>query len=194
MSTDQTLMQALGFTAQDLEANRRGILTEAQRARFAAILTKDTSFMLQIAALVMIAVVIGAVAFVIINPDIRDYFSSGSNALILIVPGGALLYYVLMIAAQARRSNRQKATTTGVVSVTGKVTVAPVSQQFGHNLPGAVAVQIAGGLPRSYLIQVGKEKLYVDQPTAEAFQNGGVYRIFYLKPVQIIVSAEIAHM
>ena len=68
MSTDQTLMQALGFTAQDLEANRRGILTEAQRARFAAILTKDTSFMLRIAALVMIAVVIAGVAFANLTP------------------------------------------------------------------------------------------------------------------------------
>jgi archaellum component FlaG (FlaF/FlaG flagellin family) len=175
-----SLMQALNFTAQDLEANRNGTVTEAQRAR----LGKQAGYT-RIATLVSFVIVIlvfagiGAYLFVFSNngQSLLKAFSKDSSVLAIVA--GVMGAFILVIFLSFLRTLRRTSDVArGKVSMTeGPAKLKTVDS--GYNLT-------------SYQIKVGKVNFYVQEAVFQCFIEGAPYRIYYIKnpPINTMLSAE----
>ncbi len=188
------LMQALDFTPEDLAANRQGTLTDAQRERLKLLMAQGARTALVVAAVVILIVVAVCVYILLgsagIVPLPEEVF--GSNALLIVgVMALVMVFYVGMLLISMSRTRRMGSGNTKITALTGKVKVS--TQGMGY-APTAYAVARTAGAPTvSYVIHVGREKVYItDQAVAGAFQSGATYRVYVVgkKPGYILISAE----
>jgi len=130
----QSLMQTIPFTPQDLEANRNGTITDAQRARLgkqAGFTRFATLFMFVIFILVFAA--IGAYLFVFSNngQSLLRMFSQDSSTLAIVA--GVLAAVILVIFFSFLRTlRRTNDVARGKVSVTeGPLKLKSVNSGYG---------------------------------------------------------------
>lgn len=176
----EELMRAVPFTAQDLEANRTGRTSEAQRAR----LGKQSGYT-RIVTLVTFVIVIlvfagiGAYLFVFSNngQSLLKMFAQAPNTLPIVA--GAMAAVILVIFLSFLRTLRQTTDVSrGKVRVTeGTATLKTVNS--GYNLT-------------SYQVKVGKINFYVQESVFQCFIEGAPYRIYYIKnpPINTMLSVE----
>jgi hypothetical protein len=195
MNTVNThLMQALNFTADDLAANRKGTLTPAQQEDLKSLVAAGTRIMLVVAAIVIL-IVVGVCVWVVLGSQgivpAPEMFNGETAPLIITVMGIVLVFYAIMIIVGASRSRAMGSGKAKVKGLTGKIKI-KTNRMHGHSAASAVA-GMAGASTVSYIVRVGKEKIYsTDDRVTEAFQEGIVYRVYVVgrKPGYIIVSAE----
>jgi hypothetical protein len=186
------LMTSLGITPADLEANRQGRLSETQKARLREKLDAGTRSGLIMGGIVLLIFIVGAVYMIFFNPETKASFRQllGDNPLMLIIPIAlVIIFYGLTFAFAIAKANRMKSGDVPVKSVEGKVKLS-VTQMVG--IGAAALASAAGASTRAYIVRVGRMKIYTDEATFTAFENGRAYRIFYVpnKPAHFIVAAE----
>jgi hypothetical protein len=96
-----------------------------------------------------------------------------------------------MILVGLSRSRNMGSSRTKVRALTGKIKIKG-QRLHGYSAAGLVA-NAAGASTTSYIVHVGREKIYTsDDRVTEAFQDGITYRVYVIgrKPAYIIVSAE----
>jgi hypothetical protein len=189
---NQYIMQTIGFTPQDLEANRQGYLSETQKQRFAAYLGQGQRTTLIIAAIVIVITIFVVGGQFLVNGSaaqgLKEVFAK--TPYILLIPIGAIVLWFGMIAYSMMKTNRMKDGNVKVSNVTGKVKLTEIRAYGSVGL----IMQATSGTHKSYEIKVGRQKIMADEVTIRAFQQGGVYRIYFLKfnPVGLLISAEVA--
>ena len=188
------LMRALNFTPEDLAANRQGKLTPAQRERLKISVAQGMRIGYGVAAIVIV-IVVAVCVFVVLGsqgvvPMPASFEGLGENApLIVGVMGVILVFYVIMLLVSTARSRGMTSGSAKVRALTGKVKTSTLSLR-GRN----AAIASAGGASAvSYVIQIGREKVYTTDETAyRAFEDGLTYRVYVVgsKPGYMMVSAE----
>ncbi|MBI1258558.1 MAG: hypothetical protein GC204_13905, partial [Chloroflexi bacterium] len=166
----------------------------AQQEDLHSLVAGGTRVMLVIAALVIL-IVIGVCVWVVLGSQgivpAPEMFNGENAPLILGVMGIVLIFYVIMIGVSAARTRSMGSSNAKVKALTGKIKI-KAQHMTGYSAAGAVA-SMAGAATTSYIVRVGKEKIYsTDDRVTEAFQEGILYRVYVVgrKPGYIIVSAE----
>jgi hypothetical protein len=165
---EHMLMQAIGFSEEDLEANREGHITKRQRVRLNA---KRTSWGLRSALAVGIMLFLCASAIIDGN-RIGDTVESrvAIIALICIIGGTAIIY--TRLRGGYFNSDLRK----GDVHIIEDRVVLDVSSQ--------------GNRGDSYSVRIDETTFAVNKPIFLAFKNGDPYRIYYAPHSKTILSAE----
>ncbi|HLY28349.1 MAG TPA: hypothetical protein VKQ72_18520 [Aggregatilineales bacterium] len=181
----QGLMQAVPFTAEELNMNRSGTVSEAQRAR----LGKQAGGT-QAAALVMfvvfILIIAGIFAYLFVFTHTGDsllkMFTQDPSTLPIV--GGVLGVVALIIFGSFLRTLlRTSDLRSGKISVAeGKARVKTTRMTVGY-----VATVATG-----YELIVGRVKFYVARGVLDNIIEGAKYRIYYVKnyPMHAVLSLE----
>lgn len=186
----QQVVQALALTPDDVAANRAGRLSAAQQAEFQHLMQSGNKAMLIVVPLVLIITVVGfglQLSELSEGRSLMDYLSD--NPVIIIGLGGTLLLYLAMVAFALLRNKTRDITTLAVKSIDGKVKITKSS--VGGMIGGAM--KMGGATTTSYMLQVGRKRIYGTNPGIEAaFVNGGLYRVYFVKMSNVgwFVSAE----
>lgn len=189
--TDRYLMQALNFTTADLAANRGGTLTDAQKERLRERIGKGQTQIIVIVMLVLL-IFFGVMGFMFFNDEssgLRKTFEENPTIVIAGL-GGSILLYLVMVVFALLRGQRAKSGNFKVDSIEGQLKLS--SSEMDYGTARAVS-SVAGAQTRICIIQIGRQKIYVDESTFDAFVNGQRYRLYYVgwKPAYMIVSAEV---
>ena len=164
---NQDLRAALGFSASDLEANRRGALNHSQKERMKHIRRRNTL----IATALFIALALGA--------TILFYLGQLNRSLILYGAGAILTLVNAFTLSRAGRSYMR----IGGDLQTGQVEV----------LTGEVErVLRRGNATDSYMLRIDGVELSVTKDVFSGFQHMAPYRIYRAGVSRILLSAESA--
>lgn len=163
---EDRLMEALAFDEGDVEANRAGYFSEAQKAR----LNRDRrsqalgEMFLLVLSLVGIVLVLGAVNLAYLTPPILA---------VLVGIGAFFLGLAALIWARSSRT-RADLRENRVAEAEGRVDLVVNSGQYAAN----------------YFLRVGDIRFTVKQNAFLAFKNGDPYRIYYTPRSKRILSVE----
>lgn len=161
----KTLSNTLGFTADDLAANRTGHLSVSQ---IAALRADARPFWRMLAIVGVFAVLFGGVLLMVDSPQAPLLL-----LLALMVPGGfALLFAIRLAGIYASIADGS------VVAVEG-----PAHPYAKRNLN-------RGGV--AYYVRIGAEEFFIPYRLQQAFVPGETYHIFYTPKGRLIVSGESA--
>lgn len=187
----QQVVQALQLTEVDVAANRAGHLSPNQIAEFQGFVSKgQKTTLLFVPLMIVVVVVIAGLQMSNLTSDgqsIGDYLSD--NPAILIGLGGTLVLYLVMAAFALLRASTLDVSRLPVKSIDGKV---KLTKTTIRGMQGAM-VKAAGASRTSYIISVGRKRVYSVNPAVEgALVKGALYRIYYVKMSNIMyfVSAE----
>ncbi len=159
------LSVALGFTAADLEANRQGRLSQSQLERMKATRRRNTL----IAALVFIALVLGATILV--------YLGQLNRNLILFGAGASLTVINAIMLGRAGRAYMRIG--------------ADLRQDQVETLTGEVErVLRRGRASDRYLLRINDAELAVSKEVFIGFQHLTPYRIYRAGISRVLLSAE----
>jgi hypothetical protein len=162
-SPDVRLMNAIGFTDEDLEANRLGVVTEAQRKQI-----QSSSGCLE-AGLCLLAI-----AFVIYGVfELKDAALIGVMVVFAIMSVGSALW----IHYQTQKVLRDNT----VASVTGRLTRSTYQVHTGRTYATKYQVTVQG------------KKFHVEKRAYEAFTNGRPYTLYYMPQTQQLLSVKYAY-
>ncbi|HKP51105.1 MAG TPA: hypothetical protein VJ183_00490 [Chloroflexia bacterium] len=173
------LQHALGFTSDDLEANRNGYLTDRQqemlaerrRLRGCSTLAAVVTFMVSAALLVLAPLFFGGTTVQNADTTFREVLPYTLMAAGILL-GTALIFTV---TGYVRSSDL----TAGKISVIeGKAKLS--TRYFSKiRMPG-------------YYVTVGGVRFQVQKGEIEAFIDGDSYRVYYVKnpPIEMVLSAE----
>ena len=188
------LMRTLDFTPDELAANRKGSLTPTQQDDLKTLVASGTRIGLTVAAIVIL-IMIGVCIWAVLGSrgivPAPDFFTGETTPLIVGVMAVVLVFYVIMILVSTSQARRMGSGKASVRPITGKIKIRTL-HMYGHSAASAVA-GIAGASTTSYIVHVGKEKIYsTDDRVVDAFQDGITYRVYVVgrKQGSIIVSAE----
>lgn len=174
----QLLMDTLNFTAEDLEANRRGMLSDRQRWRLQRYQARNLILSLIYASLPVLVDIGGILLLLATN----DQYSEPSHTtwkvivILIIVLAFAVSPFIIAVILPSMRYALYALTEDTVVSVDGFVGVEPmdwlsyrvsVQDNFGHTV-----------------------ELVLKQPTGTAFKKGRHYRVYYTQNLKRVLSAE----
>ncbi len=186
------LMQALGFTADDLLLNRAGQLSPAQAERVSVRLRAGSSSLWKI---ILFVIVVTALGFGVLFLSGAIRMDTADAPIIILAIGVSLLVWALMMAFGVIRSRRTaNQTTWPVQSVTGRAQ----SSVFETTIPsaGALATEAAlavggEGVDRGILI-IGRVYLSLPENIIGAFVKDQPYTVYYVgsKRGGLPVSAE----
>lgn len=175
---NQTLEQAFDFSAEELELNRSGRLSEKQRQRVKDILVVRK--MGQRFALIGLGLpIVGMIGYLIYlaeqsqNAAARPYLLSVAGFLALM----AVVFAIRGISA------RRTLTRGAIKSAEGKVKL--WSKEIGRS---------GTALGTAYYLKVGRKKFQLESPTQfNGLKQKGSYRFFYVPngPVPIILSVDL---
>jgi hypothetical protein len=169
-----TLGAALDFTADDLSANRAGVLSARQRDRMTKNRQQGRTVSLVMGGLMLaIIVVLAAVELPNLNKQ------SGDSVPIVPIAGGVLVLIVLILTLQFARNRRALNRFVGAVHhVDGVVATR------AHRIRGNVVDTSAGGFGYGggmrYEVKFGRTVFFVpSQAVLAAFEDGRTYRGYY---------------
>lgn len=187
----QQVVQALQLTEVDVAANRAGHLSPNQIAEFQGLVRKGQKATLILVPMVLlVAVVIGGLQLSRLTSDgqsIGDFVSE--NPIIMVGLGGTLVLYLMMIGVAMLRASTLDVSQLRVKSIDGKV---KLTKTTIGGVQGAM-VKAAGATHTSYIISVGRKRVFSVNPAVEGdLVKGALYRIYYIKMsnVMYFVSAE----
>lgn len=167
-SQRQELTAALGFTADDLAANREGRLSETQRDR------------LQRAYRRLFWIGIGGIIVIGLGAAVLIFIAQQNNSSILFLIGVVLTIVnaaiVGLLVQNRLRSQSDRSQ--------------PVRVQEGiiHR-----TLRISGRTP-TYILRIGGEQVIVNKPAFNAFIEGAVYRLYRTAGSKALLSAELVGM
>ena len=162
------LPSALGFTASDLEANRRGALNHAQKERMKRIRRRNTL----IAAAMFVALALGA--------TVLFYLGQLNRSLILFGAGAILTMVNAFTVVRAGRAYVR----IGYDLRAGKVEI----------LTGEVErVLRRGRAIDSYMLRINGVELIVSKDVFVGFRHMAPYRLYRAGVSRILLSAESAN-
>jgi hypothetical protein len=193
--SNEYLMHALAFTPEDLAANRGGVMTLAQQERFRERMSKSRS---QAAVVVLLVLLItgGFFAYMIFGnaeegSGLRQALDQNPTIIVLGL-GGSLLLYLVVIAYAFWRMRRMQSGNLRVSSIEGKVKLRS-SEMAYYSVGGAISTA-AGAQTRVCEIQIGRTRMYTDEQSFDALEDGGTYRLYFVgnKRAPVIISAELA--
>jgi hypothetical protein len=186
------LMQALGFTPQELMMNRGGIISQEQKARLQAKLGQQRQVGMKIVAIVIVITLVVGAGLLVFNPEITRNLKAAfdTNPLIFVIPVAALVLWLLMIGAGFARSGRASFENARLLAVSGQPKL-KIGGAYPYSTAGLV-MTAAGQDTQSYLVQMGKLKFYVDAATYQGFAEGHPYCLYYIPygRVPLLISAE----
>jgi len=163
----QELQQALGFTSDELAANRNGQLTPGQIEKLSrSVRGQETGCLILIPIISFFAAVVGF--------GIGQTWVAGVATLIM-----ALIILAILYLFVVRRSGRTLH--SGMVrKITG---IASVRVSTSRS---------ASSSTTSYIVQIGSESFFVSRQVYAAFKEGKSYTVYYVVLVgQSIVSADV---
>jgi hypothetical protein len=165
---EHMLMQAIGFTEEDLEANREGYMSKRQRSRLYA---KRSSWGIRTILAVGITLFL-CVSAIIDGNRIGDTVSSrlAIIGLICIVGGSAVVY------------TRLKGANFTADLWKGEI----------HIIEGRVVLDVSnqGNRGDFYTVRIDDTTFAINKPIFLAFKNDDPYRIYYAPRSKTILSAE----
>jgi hypothetical protein len=162
---EHALMEAIGFSEDDLEANRRGVLSEAQRDR----LRRDRTRLLALTGVAL-------VSFAVSGWLCAGSFFYGANTSLFQVASFPFVIAIIILGVSRTQLGPWRNDW-----VTGKVAA----------LEGRVRLDIGPGNPYSYYkIVVEGQTFGVRKDVFLAFKNGDLYRIYYGPNSKWLLSAE----
>jgi hypothetical protein len=160
-----SLMDALGFDAEDLQANAEGCLSERQR----------TQFKVEYGRLMRLGLIGGVVAagVIVVLMSIFAYNLCAASIL-----GCALMGFVVAVFYRSILTDWTKLNT---------VLRFPV-----QSAEGVITLDIEGGASNTvpqYVIKLGDVRFEVSKPIFLAFKNGDPYRLYFVSNAMLL-SAE----
>jgi len=181
----QGLMQAVPFTEEELNTNRNGMISEAQRARLGkqAGGTQTATLIMFIIVILMIA---GIFAYLFVFTHTGDSLLKmfTENPSTLLIVGGVLGLIILIIfLSYLRTLMRTSDLRRGKVSVAeGKARVSSTRMTVGF----------VATIATSYELKIGRIKFYVTKGVLDNIIEGAPYRIYYVKnyPIHAVLSIE----
>lgn len=165
-------MDAFGFTADDLSANRMGSVSERQQGQLKVTRGQWEKQVVGIVGLMILA----AAVYILLFPQgaqIREAFSNNATIVVPVL-GGVLLLWGAMLAYYWIKGRRMPS--SKVSSVSGQVKL------IGR------PIQALGGKMYQRL-KLGKREFMVTQPQAFALTTGATYTAYYVgsgRMVQIV--------
>jgi hypothetical protein len=180
------LLPALGFTAEDLDANRQGVLTERQRAQVDT-LHRQGGIAVLVAGVIIVLTFAAIGSYVLFLAPTGEALRRGPmGPMIPLVLGGAVLLVLASLAGSVRRQRSLRAGRVSAVEGKAKLRSRQVSGAM------AAVAEATGADLRASTIKVAGTKFHVDEATVQAFKEGALYRIYYVKnaPIHLILSAE----
>jgi hypothetical protein len=181
----QGLMQAVPFTEEELNANRNGMLSEAQRDKLAKLAGGNRSATL-IVFVILILVFAGIVAYVFVFSHMGDSLLKMISQDPQTVPIFVAVFGVIaliIIYSFLRTVMRAGTLRRGKISVAeGKARVSSTRMTVGY----------VATIATSYELKVGRIKFYVSKAVLDNVIEGAKYRIYYVKntPFHALLSLE----
>lgn len=159
------LMHHLSITAEDVEINRQGKLTDKQRVELTQKSKQSGPIILMIGFVILIVAVV-IIAFQLNNEGILDNFDSETIIIPIIGLGGSFGLYLIFLIYAAWRAWKDKDRSPDdmeIKSITGKVKLTSTESS-------------------GVILNVRRKKIYVKHPKAEeAFIPRTEYTVFYIK-------------
>lgn len=172
MSTQDTFSAALGFTPEDLEANRSGSLTDSQRELMHSLRRREllsNIFIGPLFLMIPVAVIIGG-AYIVL----RSAFA-GMEWIWLLLLGGLIVNFVRFLPSGLRRWRAVGADIeNGAASVNGRASIKSIKYRRAT----------------VYTLKIGDVSFDVPETITQVFQQGQVYRAYYTPQALILLSAE----
>ena len=159
------LSAALGFTAADLQANRQGALSPAQRERMQHARRRDAF----IAAGLFCLLALAATVLVYIGQFNRNVISSGAGVMLIFIN-----------AAMVGRAGR------AFMRMSGDLRANNVDRLSGD----VERVLRRGRASDSYLVRISGVELNVTQEVFVSLEHNAPYRIYRTRISQVLLSAE----
>ncbi len=179
-ATFTNLSDAFDFTAEDLDANRRGIITPRQRARLQGMGRGISGCSMQgLIGMMILVVVMGAfISYGYLSNGATRAQILGDPANLVILLAAFAIPIAIMLGAYF--ASRQRANQLGDAAVRvaeGNATVKRTTSAHG----GAV-----------YVIKIGTRKFNFLEEYGTLFKQGASYRVYYAKagPYEPILSIE----
>ena len=178
--TFANMMNAFNFTAEDVDANRRGIITPRQRARLRSVGHGISGCSLQgLIGMTIFVVVVGAFlsyGFYSNESTRGDVFGNPANLAILL----AALAIPIVVMAVAYFSSQRRA---------GQLSDAQVRVAEG-NATIKQTISAHGGT--TYVVRIGAKRFNFLEEYGGLFKQGASYRIYYAQagPYEPILSIE----
>jgi hypothetical protein len=188
---NQYLMYHLKFTPQELAMNRAGVMSDAQKARFADYMRQQSAAILRIAGVVLLAFIGGLIFFFLRGGGLREAINEMIDSdmrWILIIPVGAILLWGAMIVFGAVRARRAGSGEQRLNIVRGAAKVKTIDTYR----ESALVLSLAGQPTRFFRVRIGKTDFYVDEAAAQGFVDKQQYIVYGLgsKRGGIVISAE----
>lgn len=177
-SAQEKLMHRFDFTEDDLNANRRGTISEHQRARLRGMAHGIGNP--KLALIVFIFPLLGLCLWVAMSLQNEDTRAVWSNSLNVVLVGLSILVLLAILAGILWRNRKlgEGLKNAPLSSVVGKAKVTP--KHFKR-----------GGY--GYQIQVGEKRYNFGDEYGRYFKDGTMYRIYYCQsgPYDPILSVDV---
>jgi hypothetical protein len=162
---EQMLSVAMRFTEEDLEANRRGLLSEAQLDRF----RRNRTRLLALNGVAFVG--LGLASLLCIAPLF------GVDIGVLVAAGFVALFASIILAFSVKRANtwRSELYSGKAAALEGRV---------------RLDVRPAGNNVATYIVAIDDQKFGVRKDVFLAFKNGDPYRLYYAPQSKTLLSAE----
>lgn len=192
---NQRLMAAFQHTPEDIEANRNGYMTDAQKQKLALSIDRSKSMGKRLVYMTLFFIVL---TVIVAGPTLLSRLNetaSGSpyfwrTPIVLIIPVGAIcIIWPLMVLMGFRRTEALKSGNQKLHQMEGKVKL--YTRRLGYT--STSMVMRAGGVSTNLsYVQIGRQTFYSNVVTSDTFEDKQNYRIFYLKSpgIHLMVAAE----
>lgn len=162
-TTTHDLGLHLNFTREDLDANRAGVFSDAQRA------TLRRSLLIE-SALYGFFALVALAGLLVINANTGSQTSAGASVMTLVL---ALLVVLFMISLLAGYRSAHADLSSGVSALTGRAHLTTLGRG-------------------RYSLSFGQQRFHVSAAVYSAFVEGRLYRVYYTPHQQTLLSAEVA--
>lgn len=176
-AVEDRLMSKLGFTADELTANREGYMTEAQRERLRRALMPYGSLVVGLSMTVLLIVSYFVIQRLLGLENLRD---DGTFLVILLVAGLICIPWGMLDVAIRQRRTRLDLHKGIVKSACG-----PAQLEIGWRVLG-----IKLRTRNTHQLLIGGMRFAVSENVLLAFHDGTSYCVYYLPHRKIILSAE----
>src|SRR5450432_3341605 len=163
----ESLMQAVKFTDADLEANRNGTVTEAQRAKLGKTLGMTRGATILGFGLFIIVIVANGVYFFVFSDSGKALLQSNSDdtpigPIVIGVLAAVVVVIFLSVLRTLMRTNDMAQDRVSVTEGTARLKTYMARTSVGIGM-------------RSYQVKIGKTNFHVQGDVFNAFVEGGAY-------------------